>query len=52
MDTQFICHGCTYTAQRRIATCPMCGALMERTGLDGRKPVRAGGPFAAIPFIP
>jgi hypothetical protein len=52
MQTQFICHGCTYTGQRRVATCPVCGTLMRPTGLDVRDPVRAGGPFAAVPFIP
>ena len=31
MQTQWKCPGCTYTAPRRITTCPMCGALMEHT---------------------
>ncbi len=51
MQTQFICQGCTYRGERRSSTCPMCGALMQRVDLDAKKPVRAGGPFAAVPFI-
>ncbi len=52
MQTQFVCHCCTYTSQRRTATCPMCGTLMQRTGPGAGKPIRSGGPFAAVPFIP
>ncbi len=29
MQIQSKCPGCTYTAPRRIPTCPMCGALMH-----------------------
>lgn len=51
MQTQFICHGCTYKVQRRVPTCPMCGALMQRIELDAHRPARAGSAFAAVPFI-
>ena len=51
MQTQSMCHGCTYKGQRRGPTCPMCGALMQRIELDAKTPVRTGGPFAAVPFI-
>jgi hypothetical protein len=29
MQIQSKCPGCTYTATRRMPTCPMCGALMD-----------------------
>ncbi len=49
--TQFVCQGCTYVAPCRNLTCPMCGALMQRVDPDAKKPLRAGGRFAAVPFI-
>ncbi len=52
MQTRFVCPGCTYTAQRRMPTCPMCGALMQPAPPDARRPVPTGGPFAAVPFVP
>ena len=52
MAAQFVCPGCTYTSHRRGPACPMCGALMERIEPEAKKPIRHGGPFAPVPFVP